>query len=232
MVVIACSGVPNAAKDTLSEYLAERSFNNPNTDRYFQHLKLADPIQAITMTLIEPASELVTAKELRKQFSDRKWKETKDYLLNGVLYSPRDIQIKVGKCLKEEFGIELFADIVYNYITKASELDSLTDFVISDLRFPIEVDVLKKLPEVYFVYISNAKAEYKFINDPKHRDSEGNFLPSEAHHPFLKENADYVIENNGTIEEFYAKLDDLYSNIIGMDELVNDVTDHYRVDYT
>lgn len=209
MVVIAISGVVNSGKDCATLYLEKKT-----SGHYFKHLKLADPIQALTYKLIEPSSRLVDKEDLRDQFLDREWKETKAYLINNVLYSPRDIQIKLGKCLKEEFGMELFADILYQQIKKTSELTDEVNFVISDVRFPIEVDVLNRLPNVYFVYIDNKKAQETFLNDPKHRDADGNFLPSEAYHPFLRQIADIIISNNGTIDEFYAELDTLYNQLV------------------
>jgi len=90
-------------------------------------------------------------------------------------------------------------------LTSNNSNTSITPIYISDVRLPNEIEALKKLG---FTLI---KIERDERNEKNEREETKNLLLHETETALLKyDEWDYKIKNNGTLNEFYEKLDHLF----------------------
>ncbi len=101
----------------------------------------------------------------------------------------RAILQKLAQCAKDAFGAEVWLKML-----NLAELDPACDYVISDMRFRYEFDAIKKAGGICIRVDRNTGFFDLHI-------SENNLtaLPDKAW--------DYIIKNDGSIENFYEKLD-------------------------
>lgn len=102
----------------------------------------------------------------------------------------------VGLGLREVYGKDVWVNRVESQIAE----DPTSNLFACDMRFPNEADMLRKHG---FTLVRLTRRDRPIDRDPNH--------PSETSlndYPF-----DIVIENNGTIEELYAKLDNLVARL-------------------
>ena len=99
-----------------------------------------------------------------------------------------------------EWGRKNDPDVWVNTLIKSLKLDS--NCFVSDLRYPNEA---KKLKENGFILVKIVKKDRIIDRDPNHESE----IALKDYNEW-----DYIIENNGTIEDFYLKLDDLYQILI------------------
>jgi len=192
--ILGLSSPPSGGKDTAAIYL-ERY---PNV----HHLKCADPLQDLTAYLLGLMDQ---EKSYKKLFQNHVWKDGQYYEINGKLYTPRQIQKILGKSLRTEFGQEFFAWWLSQEINK---LPDNSFIVVSDIRRPPEVEALQQFSNSYLCYIHNPKAEQDFESNPEHANTE-----TEAHHDYLKEQADFHIQNDGSLNDYFYELDQIYQKI-------------------
>ena len=135
--------------------------------------------------------------------SSRHWREQPDKFWSerfGREVSPRSIL--------QQFGTEVMRGQMYDGIWVDSCIGRYKgeNTVISDTRFPNEIKRIKECGGVILLV--------KRFKDPDWFTSyvEGNIEPKGIHsseYAWAKEEFDFVIENNGTKEELYSKIDDL-----------------------
>ncbi|MDD4983907.1 MAG: AAA family ATPase [Candidatus ainarchaeum sp.] len=135
----------------------------------------------------------------------------------------RDNLQKVGNELRENFGAGILAERLVGRILDKKH------YVIESLRNPKEIDVFRKLPGFYLIFVS-ASPEVRYDRAKKrnkemeHTTSLESFLESEkkelknkdeSAQQLLecKEMADYVLDNDSTIENLEQNLDDLMLQI-------------------
>lgn len=150
--------------------------------------------------------------ELREIAKEKNIKLTRENLQN------------LGNQLREKKGAEVLAKLVYDKITNQKYNDAI---IIDGIRNPAEVRELRKLNN-YFLISVDAPQEIRFKrmvernreSDPKTLES---FLKLDARDKGIGEKetgqgvgkcmamADYLLINDGTVEQFNEKIDKLYN---------------------
>lgn len=190
MRIISFCGPKGSGKDTAAAYLlARNSLENLNL---FQRVNFADPLKAST-TLIFGYSQLEMSDALLKEKAVDRWpyKSPRETLQNfahtmRTMYQP-DIWVKAW-----ERNIQLQPAITAACI------------VCTDLRHMEELDKLQELKATIF-YIDNPKVEQlrqKGIDrgDPRWTD------PSEAMAPLLRQVANQVVDNSGSLDQLQSNV--------------------------
>ncbi len=191
--VLGLSGAIGSGKDTCVLYLQE---NYPN----IVHIKLAHPIQDLVAILLEVYREDLSH---RKLFDNRQWKESPQIVLNGKEYTPRDLLKSIGSHFRQldpDWWLNIFKQ-------KVLALPSSKLVVVSDVRYPNEVDFINKYLKGLLLYIYNEKAEREFFSniDPYQIHS------SESHLEYSMANSFKVLNNiPGDFSYLYSQLDELY----------------------
>ena len=123
--------------------------------------------------------------------------------------------------LRQNFGEDLFAKVMAEDVKK----DETEIIVIDGIRRLADIEYLKKIPEFKFAYIeADIKKCYDRIiqRDENTDDKDKTFdefleehnLETETQIKDLKNHADIIIENNGTIEDLYEKVDNIINEKI------------------
>lgn len=123
---------------------------------------------------------------------------------------------KLSTALRGTFGDDLFAKIVSQDVSA----DDHTVIVVDGVRRLSDIEHLRKLPEFRLVYIKvPLEARYDRIKHRKENsDDKGKSFETfqkeqtqeaETEIKGLEPHADVVIENDGTLNELYAKIDAL-----------------------
>ena len=118
--------------------------------------------------------------------------------------------------LRKKFGEDLFAKVMAKDVKK----DEAEIIVIDGIRRLADIEYLKEIPEFKFVYIeADIKKCYDRIiqreenTDDKNKTFdefvEEHNLETETQIKDLKQYADIIIENNGTLEDLYEKIDNI-----------------------
>ena len=135
--------------------------------------------------------------------SSRQWREQPDEFWSKKFGKPT-----TPRWVLQYFGTEVMRGQMYDGIWVDSCIGRYKgqDTVIADTRFPNEVKQIREQGGVILLV--------KRFKDPDWFTSyvEGNIEPKGIHsseYAWAKEEFDFVIENNGTKEELYAKIDDL-----------------------
>lgn len=104
----------------------------------------------------------------------------------------RPLFIKYAEGCKKVFGEDVWVKGVFkNY-------DSKSDIIIDDLRFPIELEAVKQRGGIIIEIIKGNETAYEEAYRKTHRHLKDNIKP------------DFLIENNGTIEELAKKVKIIY----------------------
>lgn len=144
----------------------------------------------------------------------------KETLLKWGLDTSRENYIKVSVAMRSTFG----EDVLPNAI-KESVLEAAEDIVILDgLRWPADVEMLRSLPSQMLVYVT-ASAEVRFARTQKRQEKHGekdtdfqkflqeNQSPADVAIPRLGAEADFRIENNGSLEEFQSRVQEFATQL-------------------
>jgi len=103
---------------------------------------------------------------------------------------------------KEKMGVNYFVNYVMKTIEKTNK-----NYVISDIRFNNEITELrKKFPnkKILLIRLNRNTQGFNEITDKHHSENPNNINSEEI---------DVIIENNGSIEELYSKIDIIISNL-------------------
>lgn len=152
-------------------------------------LTLAEPLKEACKSIFLLSTEQVYDENL-KEILDERW---------GV--TPRNLLQKVGDMFRDELsGLKLSNTIFVENILKRIERINSNDFrppllVISDVRLDDEFCVLTKLSAMSIKIIRTTG-----LND-EHKTENANL------------NCTYSVENNGTLNELYEKVDIVLSNL-------------------
>lgn len=139
----------------------------------------------------------------------------------------RENLIKEGNRLREEYGPSVLADRAIEKI-KQFEKEGYTDFVITSIRNPYEVNSLKKRDDFVLIYIE-ALPEIRFArvvsrhreNDPKtfeefvtlEEKEKHNTDPTKQSISDCVKMADYTIKNNGSLNDLRVKIKKLLNEL-------------------
>ena len=181
--VIGLGHKAQVGKDTAAEYLEGR---HPGV---VKRVGFADKLKQITMDLFGLSYE--------QCYGSKEVKETVDPRYGK---SPRQIMQEVGEKMREIYE-DIWVDTVFNTTIPPLEESGYDFFVISDVRYPNEGDRV-----------------HHFEGTVVRVDREAGGTSVGADH--LSETAmddyegwDFIIDNNGTFEEYYAKVSGLVEEI-------------------
>jgi len=179
--IILVNGLPRAGKDTFADYLV----------KYHNYKKLSF---ATALKDIIAKSFNITLDELDKFKNDNVnliYEETNGF--NDNLLNFRDLLRRFGtEAMKPYFGKSVWSDIVYSKIKDSKH----NKFVISDFRFLSEYTELEDT-EVITV----------LIKDERELPKNGHSSDTELYNNLFK--FDIVLENTGSIDDFYNNIANL-----------------------
>lgn len=214
MTILAICGFQSSGKDTLADYLA--------TYKKFKKLSFASVLKDIIATLFDwPRDKL---EGITKE--DRMWREERDEWWATELNMP-DL---TPRYVLQYFGTELFRnhwhqDIWLKVVEK--QLSKYDNVVIADCRFPNEMEMLKK---------HGAKIIHIYRNTPewvaKYQQGDDSVNEAQLLHPsergWIRGQPDFIIHNDGTIEELYSKvsgeLEAFFGDNLGIGEKLEPTT--------
>jgi hypothetical protein len=117
---------------------------------------------------------------------------------------PRQLVIDIANWARDTYGGEVHAR---NWERDAQEHQELWGdhiFVITDMRFPEELEMIRRHQSV-LIYIERPEAEEKLYAAQAAGDKLASNV-SESHYALMRKNADFIIPNNGTVEELHARV--------------------------
>jgi len=138
------------------------------------------------------------------------------------IYIPvsRGNQQLLSKVLRENFGQDLLSHVIYEDINNDPNEIAAAD----GIRRPSDIEHLKDLPGFRLVYIT-ADSKLRHERLVKRAENEGDntktyeqFLTDEQAEADMQikalgQTSNYIIENNGSWEEFYQKIEDILTTI-------------------
>jgi len=172
--------------------------------------------------IIGLAGELAAGKGTAAEYLEKKYKANshrfstmlRDILDRLYLEQNRENMQKLSTILRKNFGEDTLAKVISQDVAR----DDGAIVVIDGVRRLADIKYLKEMPEFKLVYIE-ASMENRFERIKKRgentddttktfaefkRDHEGE---AESRIRGLKNDADYVLDNNGSIDELYEQID-------------------------
>lgn len=143
-----------------------------------------------------------------------------DLLKRLYLPESRDNEIAMAQALRGAFGPAILAHVLKRDI----ETGEASIAVIDGIRFPEEISIFKTLPNFNLIYI-NSDLETRYHRAIKRVEKVGEneetfeqfkakeSASTEVNIYKLEEKADFKIENVGTLDEFYAKIEEIVQKL-------------------
>jgi dephospho-CoA kinase len=123
---------------------------------------------------------------------------------------------KLGASLRSQLGQEVLINALEKDLSNSSS-DILT---VDGIRYPNEVEMLRKFDNSILIFVSApAKVRFERVKKRGEKGEESiNFeefmsaenRETERHLDSLEGMADYIIDNNGTLNELYANVDKIF----------------------
>ncbi len=192
MTIIAICGFQSSGKDTIAEYL----ISNYN----YKKLSFASVLKDIVAIMFGWPRDKLEGLTVE----DRAWREEIDEWWANALNIPN----LSPRYVLQYFGTELFRvhwhqDIWLKVVEK--KLMDYENIVITDCRFPNEMEMLKKYG-AKFVHIHRKMPEwFKSYQEGNDNIAETNKL-HQSEKEWIRFKPDYVIDNNGTLDELYEQV--------------------------
>jgi hypothetical protein len=189
---IALIGNKRVGKDTFYDIIKE------NQNYNIKHYTIAKPLKDIVKLLFNFTEEQLYGNE--KEIVDINWN-----------IKPRDVLQKFGTEIMQFDIHKYFPNInlknrtfwVQKIFSILNNIDNPNEIsLITDVRHPHEVDVLKNLKNIYFIKINRNTG----IIDNHITENEINNIP--------KELISFEINNNGTLEDYKKKINDLFNSLV------------------
>jgi|UniRef100_A0A6C0LVY3 hypothetical protein len=191
--IIAICGAKRSGKDVLADYLVKK-YN-------YERLAFADPLKLVVKKLFNFEDDQVGIGEDegtdKKDIIDERWGITPRAALQ--FFGTEVMQEKIQELLPN-IKRNFFANTLKNHIENAEEGKK---FVISDLRFIHEYDMLANLSNV----AHKDKMIIRVIRPSKHRTKEQEPHISEVEYTNIP--YDIIMINNGSIDEYISRFEKL-----------------------
>jgi len=195
--VIAITGLKGSGKDTIAEIICKH-------DDSFIPLAFADHLKDIVALMFTWNRDMLSGRFPES----REWREKPDEFWSkelGIDFTPRKALTTVGTDLIRGTILEHIWDI----IVKKKIIDNpMTNFVITDCRFPNEISVLRNLDAVIIEVQRGELPNWYNIAKSYNLGEFGIDLPKELEsiHPSERDwiglnNPQYIFYNNGTLED-------------------------------
>ena len=191
-MLIGICGFKSSGKDTVADYFVKH--------QGFKRLSFASAVKDVVSVIFNwPRDKLEGLTP-----EDREWREQIDnrwsQLLNMPQLTPRfAMQYFATDLFRNHFHPDIWLKIIEN------KLDKNEKIVISDCRFQNEIDMIKKNNGIILEVHRNMP---QWFYKDKHGEEALQLHASERE--WLKCNTDYVIENNGTIDELHSNIFTLF----------------------
>jgi len=210
-MIIGLNGLIGSGKGAASDYL--------QTKHNFQHLSFADSLKHAVSAIFGWSFEMLKGATPES----RAWREQIDpwwaNRLNIPDLTPRWILQQWGT----EVGRRSFHPDIWVAALENKIVNSIGDFVIDDCRFANEMDIIRKnngalvrinrgaLPEWYGTALSQLSLQNVYGNDPDYVDVMATKYPDVhvSEWGWVNQPFNYEVENNGTLKELHAKLDEI-----------------------
>lgn len=185
--IIALCGYKRCGKDTVANYIIDKY--------HYEHLKISQNLKTICKQLFDLSDQQIECDE--KEIIDERWNTTPRKIMQFVGTEMFQYQIQgVLPNIGRSFWIQ-------KTINEMSQNMSLTNFVISDMRFMHEYDSLKRYrPDDIIVIKINRPIRSCVLPDQHVSEEEWKQIP-----------VDYIIENNYTLEHLQMQIDDIMYKI-------------------
>lgn len=196
MRIIAFSGPKGCGKDTAAEYLIHR--NDHDQKFHFEKNAFASTVKQICHTVFGFS------------FADMERLETKEAPLDQWPYDTIRIHLQdVANWFRSRYGGDVWVKAweARAYRSRASCQ------VITDLRFPEEVAMIKALGGK-IVYVVRDSAEEQLASLQAEGDKMASNI-SESHYPMIRSQADFILYNNGSLPDLFSELDIIQYNAYG-----------------
>ncbi len=188
MKVIGLGCTAQVGKDTAAEYW-EKKF--PGT---VKRVAFADKLKQVCMLLFDLSYEQCYGSKEIKETIDPRW---------GM--SPREILQKVGEGMRKIYP-DIWVDTVFYTTIPDHQKDGYDFFVISDVRYPNEGDKVHK-EDGTLIKVLRAAGGVEVGADHSSETAMKDYT-----------NFDFIIDNNGSFEEYFETLDKLMEQINGREE--------------
>ena len=145
----------------------------------------------------------------------------RDVLDRLHLDETRENLVKLSQALRQTFGEDIFSKVIKADV----EHNQHGIIVIDGVRRLSDVAFARAEPNFVFIYVE-ASSEQRYERLTKRKQNVGDTtktyeeflqdhtLETEATIPLLRSEADYIIDNNGTLENFYKQIDEIMSQVL------------------
>lgn len=198
-ILIGIVGNKKVGKDTFADYIIEKV--HPSSNNTFEKQTFAKPIKDVLKVMLNFSDAQLYDQDYKEKI-DEKWGAT-----------PRNCMQSLGDLLEEDFpkrfpaimkatnNQRIVVTILKQFLL-SKLLKDKTNIIISDVRRSDEAAMIKDLGGIL---IKIERPGFSNLGDAKTHISE---------REISKIKADFVIENNGTIPNLYAKAQDLMYKIL------------------
>jgi hypothetical protein len=184
MLVIGLGATAQVGKDTAATYLEKKYPGR------FKRVAFADKLKQITMDLFGLSWEQCYGPQEIKEAIDPRYGK-----------SPRKIMQEVGEKMREIYP-DIWVDTVFHTTIPKHEKEGYDCFAASDMRYPNEADGIRRR----FGFAVRVDRDGVGVEVGKEHSSE----------TALKDYKyfDFTIDNNGSFEEFYTRVDEMMEKIV------------------
>lgn len=196
MRVIAFTGPKTCGKDTAAKYLLAR--NSLLKANLFEQVNYADTLKNACSAIFALSPAEMNEMPFKEQEIDR-WPF-------GV---PREHLIRVAQMFRTFYG----GDIFVKAWSRRAKLSKARCLIVTDLRHTEELDDLNDLKAI-IVYVQNDKAEALLKSLQRVGDMAANDA-SEASYELMRNSADVIITNNGSIADLHKQVSEVALRLLG-----------------
>lgn len=175
-------GEKGSGKDTFANYLIDK---HSQKERKIIKLSFAEPLKAICQILYPQSTS--------EYFESRELKEKPSIIFGNK--SPREVLQVVGTDLfRNHYDENIWINVM---LSKIHSIDKDIDIIVTDIRFPNELHAIETL---------NDNVTIVKLERDVQKDERCSHISEKINRITLNHNV-IVIDNNGTLENFYNEID-------------------------